>query len=419
MKKLIVAALITFSAAYAVFSQESDELKLSISGEAKTGFFVWSKEKDVYTAFDKNNQTGEILIDEGADIHNSEFDDWMGLQRLDSKRGTNQGLYRLNFQIEKGNIGAKFRFQMSDFSTGVVNWEYAFLYGSFFNDQFRAAAGKLGLSPWGSGEQDLDKELDTTIGMRFEYLPSFVPGLEIGFVLNNWNTPIPSGTTVKFEDLLSETVFGISYTNDYFHARFAYRLDSEADSDRTSKIRDQGGRMVYRVEERILRNYLPGFQIWDVGYFEEIGNKNEQTLTGTNYLYAQYDPDNFTARLRLGLDIMDIRRLPNGYGAVNSRQWFSVQPSFYYKFFDNFLNAGLAFEFAKDFGEGLILSPAPYLSWYIEPQIRVNIDQGFYVALVYRYHDEYYQLDNEKNPKKPDPFNSRTHWVNLRTVFTF
>jgi hypothetical protein len=418
MKKLIVAALMAFCALSMVFPQESPELKLDISGEVKTGFFVWSREKDVYTAEDKNNQTGEVKPDEGADIHYSELDNWMGLKRLDSMRGTNQGLYRLNFQIEKGSIGAKFRFEMSDFSTGSVNWAYAFLYGSFFDDQFRASAGKLGDSPWGTGETDLDVELDTTVGMRFEYLPLFVPGLELGFVLNSANTPIPAGVTVTLKDMLSETVLGVSYTHDLFHGRLAYRLDSEADKAGSTNP-DQGGRISYRLEERALRQYLPGFQIWNVGYFEELGNEAKNMLTGTNYLYAQYDPDNFTARLRLGYDIIDIRRLPNGNrGAGDSRQWFSVQPSFYYKFFNNFLNAGLAFEFAKDFGKGLV-SPAPYLSWYIEPQIRVNISQGFYISLVYRYHDEYYQMDIENDPVNPEPFNSRTHWVNLRAVFTF
>jgi hypothetical protein len=417
MKKLLVAALTAFCAAGAVFPQESPELKLTISGEVKTGLFVWSREKDVYTATDQNSQTGEVKPDEGADIHYSELDNWMGLSRLDSSRGTNQGLYRLNFQVEKGNIGAKFRFEMSDFSAGSVNWAYAFLYGSFFDDQFKASAGKLGESPWGTGETDLDVELDTTVGMRFEYLPVFVPGLELGLVLNSANSTIPGGVTVKLEDLLGETVLGASYTHDLFHARLAYRLDSEADVG--SNNRDQGGRITYRLEERALANYLPGFQIWNIGSFEELGNKAKNMLTGTNYLYAQYDPDTFTARLRLGYDIIDIKRLPNGNrGADDLRQWFSVQPSFYYKFFNNFLNAGLAFEFAKDFGAGLV-SPAPYLSWYIEPQIRVNISQGFYIAFVYRYHDDYYQMDIQNDPKNPEPFNSRTHWVNLRAVFTF
>jgi hypothetical protein len=38
---------------------------------------------------------------------------------------------------------------------------------------------------------------------------------------------------------------------------------------------------------------------------------------------------------------------------------------------------------------------------------------------VYRYHDEYYQMDIENDPVNPELFNSRTHWVNLRAVFTF
>jgi hypothetical protein len=418
MKKLIAAAVMAFCALTIVFPQESQEMKLTISGEVKTGLFVWSREKDVYESDDLNNQTGEVLPDEGADIHYSALDNWMGSKRLDTSRGTNQGLYRLNFQIEKGNIGAKFRFEMSDFSTGTVNWAYAFLYGSFFDDQFRASAGRLGESPWGTGETELDVELDATVGMRFEYLPSFVPGLDLGLVLNTWNTAIPSKVVATVQDLASETVLGVSYTHDLFHARVAYRLDSEIDKVGTTN-RDQGGRITYRLEERVLGNYLPGFQIWNVGYFEEIGNEAKNMLTGTNYLYIRYDPDSFTARLRLGYDIIDVKRLPNGNrGADNFRQWFSIQPSFYYKFFNNFLNAGLAFEFAKDFGGGLV-SPDSYLSWYIEPQIRLNIDQGFYMALVYRYHDEYYRMDIQTDQKNPELFNSRTYWVNLRAVFTF
>jgi len=419
MKKLLVAFIVIICVAAPGFSQEGSELKLTIGGEARTGFFAWWKELGIYSPnYDYGNSTGALLPDEGADIHYSEFDDWMLTRRIDATKGTNQGLYRINFQVEKGNIGAKFRFQMQDFNVGGVTWAYAYLYGSFFDDQFRASAGRLGDSPWGTGEEELDKELDNTVGMRFEFLPSFVPGLDLGFTLNNYNTTLSSGVTSGLKDLVSETVFGISYTNDYFHGRFSYRLDSEADNEGSSNW-DQGGRLAYRLEERVLGNYLPGLRVWNVGYFEEIGNdKREHPLRGANLLYAMYDPDNFTARLRLGYHIIDVGRLPLGSRVNKSRQWISIQPSFYYKFFNNFLFTGIAFEFAKDFGDGLV-ADSPYLSWYIEPQIRLNVGQGFYISFVYRYQDDYYLMDIDNDPVNPVIYNSNTHWVNLRMVFTF
>ena len=311
----------------------------------------------------------------------------------------------------------------------MANWGYAFLYGSFFDNQLKFSVGKMGDSPWALDDADFEKELDTTIGMRFEYMPFFVPGLNIGFVLNDWNTTV-SGD-LSFKDLLMESVLGLSYTHDYFHLRFAYRLDSEADKDGPIGYDlDQGGRLLYHVEEHIIGNYLPNFNIWASGYFEELGNKDKNMVSAKNKLYAQYAPDNFTAQLCLGYDIVNTRAL--NYDIDKNRQYFSVRPSFFYKLFDNFLNIGVTGEFAKDFGKDKIVSKS-YLHWYVEPQVRVNLGINAYLSFVYRYQDDFYKLNINTSYDMidvTDPstwikhttyecVNAKTHWINLRAVFTF
>jgi hypothetical protein len=418
MKKLIAAFVIALCAAGAVFSQE---LKMSISGEVKTGIFWYAED----VAGQERTPNSD-----GAFVHNSDENDWFEiLQSPDSYsnlKDYHQGRFRVNFNIEKGNIGAKFRFETTSWASGAstANWGYAFLYGNFFDEQFRVSAGKLGDSSWGTGDPYLeDKELDTTMGIRFEYMPLFAPGLNVGFVLNDWNTTAPS--TAEFTDLLAETVLGLSYTHEYFHLRFAYRLDSEADTTKTiAYAEDQGGMLVYRLEERVIQRYLPGFQIWANGYFEELGHEQKNLLRGKNRLYAQYDPDNFTARLRLGYNI--INTLQTDQPIDKSRQYFSVGADFYYKLFHNLLNVGLAFDFAKDFGADSVVSDS-YLHWYIEPQIRLNLGNGIYLAFVYRYLDDFYKLDFSKFNREPPAYlytdyecvNTKTHQVNLRAVFTF
>jgi len=390
-----------------VFAQGLD---MAISGEVKTGLFWFS------------NDTGKDHI-EGAFIHNSDDNIWIEKPKYTDLRHE-QGLFRLNFQIGKENLGAKFRFQTTGWPSGgtsEANWGYAFLYGNFFNDQLRFSVGKLGDSPWGLNEQDFEKELDSTMGMRFEYMPFFIPGLNIGFVLNDWNTKVSGETPII--DLLQETVLGVSYTHDYVHVRFAFRFDSEADNnDRLTYVTDQGSMLVYRLEERIIQNFLQGFQIWASGYFEDLGNKDKNMLSATNYLYINYEPDNFLSGIRLGYNIVNLQLLD--YNIENSRQYFSVRPGFYYKLFDNLLNIGLACEFAKDFGDGKVVA-ADYMHWYIEPMLKLNMSSNAYLAFVYRYQDDNYKLELSERDDKTYKFtkyscvNSKTHWVNLRAVFTF
>jgi len=409
MKKLVAVVVMVICVGGAVFAQGLD---MAISGEVKTGLFWFS-----------NNIEGSEESPQGAFIHNSEDNIWVEIPEYKDLR-YEQGLFRLNFQIGKENIGARFRFQTTGWPSGgtsEANWGYAFLYGNFFNDQLRFSVGKLGESPWGLNEKDFETELDSTMGLRFEFLPSFLPGLNIGFALNDWNTQVSGETSII--DLLQETVLGLSYTDDYFHARFAFRLDSEADSnDRLSYVTDQGSMLVYRLEERMLHKYLSGFQVRASGYFSDIGNKDKNMLSATNYLYIDYEPEIISAGLRVGYNVINLQLLD--YNIDNSRQYFSIRPSFYFKLFDDLLHVGLAGEFAKDFGDGKVAADN-YLHWYIEPMIKLNMSSNAYLAFVYRYQDDNYKLELSNRDENTYKFtdysciNSKTHWVNLRAVFTF
>ena len=74
----------------------------------------------------------------------------------------------------------------------------------------------------------------------------------------------------------------------------------------------------------------------------------------------------------------------------------------------------MAFEYAQDYGPNRLGSDA-YLRWYIEPQIRLNFNSSTYIALVYRYQDDYHT----QNKSNTGQVNSKINWVNLRAVFTF
>ena len=392
MKKLITTAVITLCIAGIVPAQD-----ITISGEIKTGLFWYDNDIDTL-----RHETGTF-------IHNNE--DTTPANLL-SRGGygayiDSPARFRLNFQVENQNVGVKFRFETTKWphpstTRDTIFWGYAFAYGYFWDNQIKISGGKMGDSPWGSGGPEMWRELDTAIGMRFEFIPSFIPfikpgQLNLGFVLNDMNASIDGALQTgllysSFGDILQESVLGLAYTHDYFLLRLAYRLDSKIDDDK-------GGKFIYRVEERTIQKFLPGFQIWANGAFENIGTEE---LVATNWLYIQYAPEWFTAQIRVGYDL---------FGESNI---FYVRAGFYYNLFNNLLIPGIAFEYAQDSGIGRRGSD-DYLRWYIEPQLKLNLGNGTYVAFVYRYQDDYERW----NISQTTTVNSKTSWINIRVVFTF
>jgi len=367
MKRFFALPLLAALAAVPVLAQD-----FSFSGEMKTGFY-WERSQE------EDNEPREYVK-----LHNND------------DAGGQQGRFRLNMQFNRGNVGAKVRFELSSWTTSDNRaiWPYAFVYGNFWDEQIKVSAGKMGDSPWGAGGPERWDELDTIIGIRTEYMPKFLPGLNVGFVLNNFNEGVMTAADkIQFGDIIQETVLGVSYAHEYFAFRFAFRGDSELDSD-PNRI-DEGSRLLYRVEERALGKLLQGAQIWANGYFEGLGTPQRGALY-YNWLYLQYAPETFTAQIRLGLDSGSEK------GSV-----IHVRPSFYYNLFGNLLSVGASFSFCYNLDS--YTNAPPYVYWRIQPQVRANLGNA-YIALVYQYEDAY---------RSTKDTNIKTNWINLRLVYTF
>jgi hypothetical protein len=372
VKKLCLILCITVCFVKGVTAQE-----LNISGEVKTGFY-WEEK-----------QIGNSKPTSEGRMHNND------------DAGIRQGRFRLNLHYVHDTFGVKIRFQQENdwLDNTAPGWGYAFAYGNFFDNQFKLSAGKMGDSPWAAGGPEMWTELDTRIGIRAEFMPNFLPGLNVGFVLNDMDGTVPLSqqkepTTIL--NMLEESVVGASYTHDLFAFRFAYRFDS---------LRDEGtgGQLLYRLEEHALQNYLPGFQIWANGYYAGIGDETWGSTKFINWLYFQYEPQDFTAQLRLGYDIEGKRA-----------HVFYLRPIFYYHLFDRFLSVGLRFSFGQEFGEDSRNPGKDYLFWEIQPMLRLNFGSA-YVAFVYQYSSDYKFQDADTM----ENVETKHQWINLRVVFTF
>ena len=389
MKKLCSVLLITALCSGAVFAQE-----LKLSGEAKTGL-LWEQRQDT-----------------GRDVEYSRV-------KLHSKddAGGNEGRYRLNLDYDNGNgFGMRARINLEQFGETAPAWPYAFGYGNFFDNQLTVSVGKLGASPWGTGGPEEWKELEVsrTGGIRLEWKPAFIPAeigrFNVGFVLNDFNSPREASITrtdVTLLELLSESVLGFSWTHDDWGlVRFAYRLDSDYDNEFRTNVKE-GGNMVYRIEEHMLKGVLPGMQIWALGVLIGVGASEASAQTFRNWLFAEYSPPElgnlttpFTAQLRFG------------YEFAENRGVFRAKPSFYWHFFEKLLSVGVAFEYARDHGEAIAYAGSPYYYLEVEPKIQLNFTSS-YIAFAYNFRRQYKGWYAEADKIGADPIR-QTQWMNLR-----
>jgi len=342
--------------------------------------------------------------------------------RLGSKddAGSNEGRVRINLDYDNGNnAGMRLRIDWQGWNAKEPdNWAYAFGYGNFFENQMTVSVGKLGGSPWGTGGPELWKELEQGLygGMRVEFKPAFIPAeygkFNVGFVLNYLDdvSEATNQRDAQLIDILKESVIGFSYTHDLFHFRFSYRLDSEMDNALRLDTKE-GDKIVYRIEERALRNYLPGFQIWALGFLRGVGAASVDYYNFDNYLFAEYSPPEmggmvtpFTAQLRLGLKYAPLNEhVPEGRGV------YYIKPNFYWHFFNKLLSVGAMFGYAQDFGTR-VNNEAPYTWIEVEPKIQLNFASS-YIAFVYNLHRDY--LENYAQAKGADPI-KQTQFINLR-----
>jgi hypothetical protein len=401
--KRIMMVVLALALANTVFSQD-----LQVSGEIKTGI-IWSKYED---GFEKlNNVNVPVYIGSKDDA------------------GDGPGRFRINVDYFNSDIHVGFKFRLNwerwdlNDKQPVPQWSYAFGYGKFFNDQLTLSLGKLGASPWGTGGPEKYKELESlgnTGGMRFEYEPLFLPGLNIGFVLNGFNgTKEEWVKPMTLADILAETVIGISYTHDLFLVRAAFRFDSETDgAGRGSGWINgkEGGELVYRLEERAIKNFLPGFSIWAMGWIKGIGTDKENIdadvdwLASWNWLFFEYAPESFTAQIRLG------------YDAYNDKNVLYIKPSFYLfpmAFFkpemSKLIKVGASFEFFKDFGN-VTNDDHPdafYRQIEIKPLLQVNLSPNAYVAFEYSFNREWVKWSKSHKDDNVLPI-VQEQWINIR-----
>jgi len=433
MKRTIFALLAILLAAGSVYAQE-----LKFSGEVKTGFYMDQEQI---------NGDKDKTIAEG------------GMTNADGDSGSGYGRIRLDLSLVYENMGLKARFQVEPITDGpfIPRWSYAYAYGNFFGEQLTVSAGLLGESPWTTGGPRLRTELEAREyvefnrvtwepfvaiaglwGVRFEYKPSFIPGFNIGFVLNQPDQVTISASEQTFGEVLGETVVGLAYEHDYFAVSLGYRFDSSADA--YSNGMNEGSRFLYRMEERVLKTIVPGMQLSLNGAYygienekqeikKSIGGEERTLLLGSgeyfiNWLHWLWDADAFIAKLDACYSMY--QSYNNAYFTPSERQAYDsidILPAFYFKFLNNLLQAGLGLGFGMEFGNGKTYIDSEYQYYFVEPMVRVNLSNNAYLAAVYRYTDKYtpYWIAKygNKNMIAEAGDKSVVHTLNIRAVFSF
>jgi len=400
MKRAIAVALAAVIAAGAA-AQE-----IIVSGEFKTGFYM------------EQEQIGTNPPEAQGMMKNTDGDSGQG-----------EGRARLALQFSYQNIGLRVMFQQESFGkqSASPKWGFAYAYGNLFNDQLKISAGLLGESPWGTGGPELLWDLETNpdkiglMGIRFEYKPFFAPGLNVGFVFNQPDQNLSKSPSKQtFGELLQESVLGVSYEHEYFAVRFGYRLDSEVDTYQMNR-KNEGARMVYRLEERVLGAMLDGMKIWLNGYYYGIGAEEKQPSYLQNWLYAEYDTEKFIAHFDVLLSVN--QEYNNSAFTPAARKGYSsleFWPYFYWKFLNNLVHAGVRFGLGLEFGDGKVYKDSPYQFITIEPQVKLMLHTNTYIAFVYNFTNSYAwptAQDVELAVKAGDI--SQKHSINLRAVYTF
>jgi len=394
-------AALAAGSAFAQFVGEDASLKLS--GEAKTGIF-----------YEQSQQDGAEVVVEELRLHSKD------------DAGGGQGRFRLNLDYDNGkNFGARARLQWESWNNDKnTQWAYAFGYGNFFEDQLTVSVGKLGGSPWGTGG-DMWKELEDNNsggGMRVEWKPAFIPEekgkLNAGFVLNYFNQDRDQGADnlqvkITLAEILKESVLGVSYTHDYFMARVAYRFDSEVDANQANKVDNAGkgeDELVYRAEERILKEYVPGLQLWALGHLHGLSAVNKEIQNFRNWFFAEYNPPElfnletpFTAQVSAGYDAA-VSPTGGTLGEV------FVKPSFYWHFLSKLVTVGSSYKITFDVGDGGIEGDNPYYYMEIEPKVQINFHSS-YIAFAYQFRKEYKHASQALPGREPVV---QKQWMNLR-----
>jgi hypothetical protein len=221
--------------------------------------------------------------------------------------------------------------KLGGFAPGVGDIvRYAYAMGDFFDNQLRLSGGKFDAfsdAAWSTNGDEIWQSIESyNSGIRTEYKPKFVPGLNVGFFLPLVYGGAPGATGLPadgFPDLanyLAEIGYGVTYANDNFEvsvsAYFDGNGDGEYDPDKpvgldlgTQSVNgEKGGNLLWRVNPKIINNLVPALSIWANGYVAGLPiGVDEDDLSPANkgrsetYLYTAAKAGNFNATLVTGL----------------------------------------------------------------------------------------------------------------------
>ena len=415
-----------------MISQISYTQEINFSGEVKTGFYIEQEKIGSQKPLAKGGATNN-----------------------DGDSGGGAGRIRLDFNFVYDQIGLRFRFQIDPVGGSMgpylPKWNYAYAYGKLFDEQLTISAGLLGESPWGtigpkirsepetreyfgfndlSGEQYIANE--GLMGIRFEYKPFFVPGLNLGLVLNQPDQVTFDVQAQKFADMLLESVIGIAYKHDYFSVRLGYRMDSKPDTYRNTM--NEGSRLLYSIEEHFLNTIADGMRIWLYGCYYGIGCEQQtidKMINGSpvkvtlgsgeyfiNWLHWLWDAQNFLANADVCFSVYKSYN-NDSFRPIERQQFQSIElfPAFYYKFFDNNIQVGIKLGFCMEFGAGKTFSNSLLQYYQLEPKIQLNLGTNAYIAAVYNYTDKYAWFDVIDIGRRGEK--AIKHSLNIRASYTF
>jgi hypothetical protein len=146
--------------------------------------------------------------------------------------------YGFNFRLQAANVRADQALGL-DPTTGdptvtlnrIVTMPFAYGYVTFFDNLLKVTAGHLDPKQWNSGTL-INAEWGHEGAVRFEFTPSQVSGLNVGFSLKPFGIVHPKDVnTVKIADALQETEFGVKYTGlSILDFGGAFKLDGDGDA---------------------------------------------------------------------------------------------------------------------------------------------------------------------------------------------
>jgi hypothetical protein len=369
MKKVMFFGLILAMAAV-VFAEDG----LTVSGHVKTGLNITK------------------LGDKDATVDIKHTDD-----------GGDPGRIRLNWVYTNGIVQFKWRNQLTGqqwafvedlvpstsgnvpvgehFQTTLDNlFDYAFAMGDFLDDQIRVSLGKLGDSgdrPWEIGGDEIWADIEGISGVRFEFKPAAVKGLDVGFLLPALTKPVDGG------DYFSELGFGARYDNDAIDIRVAARLDSDYD-----KNSYDGTKLIWLFNPKIIGTAVDGLSVWANGQvlgiktYDEVPDSAFNTLS---WLYFKYAKGNLTsATLRLGLETWADDDLHTN----DTLMGFYLKPVFGYKLTD-WAEAGLVIQATlyPSYADGYKVGaedPSMFDKLFVEPSVNFTLPGGFSIKPVYQ-----------------------------------